>query len=392
MFHKMPFILLFVIGLGVLCQPFISENVQAQIYALSLLLKSLILFVLPYVIFGLLFKTAMQLSKQATKMVFWILLFICCSNFISTMLSYNMGKLVCHFDLSIALPSEQLSLEPAWVVTFPKWISNSIAMFAGLTLGAAFSFIRGSWAEKFSLYLEKSVHKILLCIFGCMPLFVLGFILKLTHDGSLVNIVKDYALIFAIIALSVFTYIACIYWVSSHFNFNKLCSSIKNMLPAGLAGFSSMSSAVAMPLTIVGAEKNTQSSDIAKAVIPVTVNVHLIGDCFAIPIFAFAILKSFGLAEPAFFTYLLFALYFVIAKFSVAAIPGGGIIVMLPILEGYLGFDAEMMSLITALYILFDPVITCANILGNGGFAMAFSQFFKRIKKQKLIRTSKNAN
>jgi Na+/H+-dicarboxylate symporter len=67
---------------------------------------------------------------------------------------------------------------------------------------------------------------------------------------------------------------------------------------------------------------------------------------------------------------LTFALYFVLAKFSVAAIPGGGILVMLPILESQLGFTAEMGSMITALYILFDPVITCANVLGNGGFAM----------------------
>jgi Na+/H+-dicarboxylate symporter len=30
-----------------------------------------------------------------------------------------------------------------------------------------------------------------------------------------------------------------------------------------------------------------------------------------------------------------------------------------------------MLSLITALYILFDPLITAANVLGNGAFAMA---------------------
>jgi Na+/H+-dicarboxylate symporter len=53
----------------------------------------------------------------------------------------------------------------------------------------------------------------------------------------------------------------------------------------------------------------------------------------------------------------------------VAAIPGGGIVVMLPILESCLGFNSEMLSLITALYILFDPVITSANVLGNGMFA-----------------------
>jgi Na+/H+-dicarboxylate symporter len=130
-----------------------------------------------------------------------------------------------------------------------------------------------------------------------------------------------------------------------------------------------MSSAASMPLTIIGAENNATNKEVARFVIPATVNIHLVGDCFAIPIFAYAVLKSFGMAEPSLINYLIFTLYFVLAKFSVAAIPGGGIIVMLPILERYLGFNAEMMSLITALYILFDPVITCANVLGNGAFA-----------------------
>ncbi len=48
------------------------------------------------------------------------------------------------------------------------------------------------------------------------------------------------------------------------------------------------------------------------------------GDCFAIPIFAFAVLKNFGHFEPAFMDYFIFAVYFMLAKFSVAAVPGGG--------------------------------------------------------------------
>jgi len=61
------------------------------------------------------------------------------------------------------------------------------------------------------------------------------------------------------------------------------------------------------------------------------------------------VMKNFGFDQPELWAYLTFAFYFVMAKFSVAAIPGGGIIVMLPILENCLGFNAEMMSLITAL-------------------------------------------
>ena len=159
------------------------------------------------------------------------------------------------------------------------------------------------------------------------------------------------------------------YFVLEKFNLSKSVISIKNMLPAALSGFSTMSSAASMPLTIIGTEKNAKNKDLVHTVIPATVNIHLVGDCIAIPCFAYAILKNYNLPQPELYTYIIFTFYFVLAKFSVAAIPGGGIIVMLPILDKYLGFNTEILSLITALYILFDPFITSANVLGNGAFA-----------------------
>ena len=55
---------------------------------------------------------------------------------------------------------------------------------------------------------------------------------------------------------------------------------------------------------------------------------------------------------------------------------------MLPILDKYLGFNTEMLSLITALYILFDPFITSANVLGNG----AFARIIDKLDLRKTIR------
>jgi Na+/H+-dicarboxylate symporter len=63
----------------------------------------------------------------------------------------------------------------------------------------------------------------------------------------------------------------------------------------------------------------------------------------------------------------------------VAAVPGGGIIVMLPVLEQHLGFSNEMLSLIMMLYILFDAVSTTANVLGNGAFSVIFTKIFRKI-------------
>lgn len=377
MFRKMPLLLLAMILLLSLTHRWLPLELKSALYGISLALKSLIVFVLPFLIFGLLFKTSVQMAKKASKWVLVILGAICLSNFLSTMISYLIGSGVYHFDLSLALSTGTGSATPLspfhlWSENYllPKLIGNSHAMFAGLLLGILCGWLKPSAGEKIGLYFEKWIGLFLKLFLYVIPLFIAGFIINMLHEGMMGLILRAYALIFIVVATTVFTYIALVYWAANGFQKKIFVQNLKNMLPAAIAGFGSMSSAAAMPLTLIGTQKNSKNPDMAKSIIPATVNIHLIGDCFAIPIFAFAILKSFGMAEPAFGSYLIFAVYFVLAKFSVAAVPGGGILVMLPILETYLGFSGEMLSLITALYILFDPLITSANILGNGGFAM----------------------
>jgi Na+/H+-dicarboxylate symporter len=384
MFRKMPFILLALILLTAVIHPWMPLQMQACLYGVSLSIKSLIVFSLPLIIFGLLFKTAVGLAQKASTMIFMIVAMICLSNFFSTMLSYSVGRIAYGFDLSMTFPAAGAELQPIWAVTLPQWIGNDQAMLAGLALG----MILGWWkprraaivAEQVDLLIGKLLRKFLYII----PFFILGSIVKMLHDNVMKSILQNYGMIFALTAFFVFLYIAILYFLASRGRTTSFLQCLKNMMPAALAGFGSMSSAAAMPLTILGTEKNAQNPGLARSIIPATVNIHLIGDCFAIPIFAFAVMKSFGVAEPAFASYLVFACYFVLAKFSVAAVPGGGILVMLPILEQYLGFDATMLSLITALYILFDPVITCANVLGNGGFAMACSNLLPSERKKNV--------
>lgn len=374
MLHKMPFILALIIALIILLDPYMPLQTKEALYALSLTIKSAIIFTLPFIIFMLLFKTVSQLASRATKMILIIVAAVCCSNFISTLLSYVIGSNIYQLDLSLSMPSEALSLHPLWSLSFPKFIGNDIAMLLAVVLGLASAFVNPTLASSLSSYFEKWVNNLLKLILLVIPFFIAGFVIKMVHDKALESIVRDYALIFVVVALAQFTYISFVYFAACRFNITEFIRCVKNIIPAAISAFGSMSSAASMPLTIIGTEKNTENPDLTRLCIPATVNIHLIGDCFAIPIFAFAVLKNFGMPEPAFATYLIFALYFVLAKFSVAAVPGGGILVMLPILETHLGFNAEMSSLITALYILFDPVITCANVCGNGGFALVLNR------------------
>jgi Na+/H+-dicarboxylate symporter len=332
-------------------------------------MKSLIIFLLPAIIFCLLFSAVVNLASRATYLVGLILLLVCCSNYTTTFLSHYIGMIVYHFDLSLMTPEQIQGMTPAWSFELPKLLPNNIAMFSGLALGLLASFVNGHGARRFALMLDKFVAIIMKLIASLIPFFVAGFIVKLQADGLIRMIVHDYTRIFLVIVAVQYTYILLAYFLLNGVRFRKTAQALNNMLPAALGGFSTMSSAASMPLTIIGVENNTENKELARSVVPATVNVHLVGDCIAIPIFAYAIMKSFGIAEPSLATYVIFTFYFMLAKFSVAAVPGGGIIVMLPILEAYLGFNSSMLSLITALYVLFDPVSTCANVLGNGAFA-----------------------
>jgi Na+/H+-dicarboxylate symporter len=77
--------------------------------------------------------------------------------------------------------------------------------------------------------------------------------MKLIHDKVIENIIYDYALIFLLVAMAQYSYIFSLYLIANNFKLKSFLSSIKNMFPAALTGFGSMSSAAALPLTLIGA-------------------------------------------------------------------------------------------------------------------------------------------
>lgn len=369
MFSRMPILLGVIIFLVVILGSHISINIAQALFGISLTIKSLIIFLLPFIVFMLLFKAVSHLSNDASKIILFIFTGVILSNFVATSFSQIIGRWIYNQDISINMPEQSKELAATLYFEFPSLIENKYAMFMGIIAGFLSTKLSKDYTERLNKIFSYIVSILMKLIIVLIPVFIIGFILKLQKDGIIIQIIKNYMLIFLTIALAQYSYIILGYLIISKFKFSRAIIYIKNMLAAAISGFSTMSSAASMPLIIVGTEKNSSNKDLVHTVIPATINIHLIGDCIAIPCFAFAILKSYGGVLPDFSVYLLFTIYFVLAKFSVAAVPGGGILVMLPILEQYLGFSPEMLSLITALYILFDPVITSANVLGNGLFA-----------------------
>ncbi len=366
MFRQMPFIMIFIIIACVVIDFFAPLIIKQFLYSISMTIKGIIVMLLPVIIALLLFKTMVSLASKATKMVAILLVVVCSSSLTATLLSRFLGEAIYGLSFSMLKPSETEGLTSLWSINFPSLISNDQAILCGILFGVILAKLKPHFALKAAAISDKLVNVILGNFIYIIPFFISGFIIKMQYEGVIASIIGHYFSVFLVVICGQYLYITLIYWLLSGFSKNRLLADLKNMIPAVISGFSTMSSAASMPLTIKAAENISKNKSLAKAIVPVTANIHLIGDCFAIPIFAYAVIKSFGIEEPSISNYLIFSIYFVLAKFSVAAVPGGGILVMIPILEKYLGFNSDMISMITALYILFDPVITAANVLGNG--------------------------
>lgn len=267
----------------------------------------------------------------------------------------------------------------------PGYLPNAAALFSGIIAG----FILSKWAHTLALRISKRlewlVTHILDGFFYLIPLFVTGFLMQLQHDGKISIILHDYTSVFLMVALAQFAFIFTAFFLLNSCNIRLFLTSLRNMLPAAISAFTTMSSAATMPLTIMGAESNARNKFLARSVIPTTVNIHMIGDSIAITIFIYAIMKSYGMPEPSLMAFLGFCFYYMPAKFTVVGIPGGGVLVIYGLLKHYFGFTDEMSALMTSIYILFDPVITCANVLGNAAFSKLIDKIVKLPSSPRVV-------
>lgn len=368
--------------LAIVGGPALPKTGVAFFYSISLTLKEGILFLLPFVIFAFLFSSIITFGTGAFRFLAVLLPMVVLSNGFSAFMSYIAGSAFLDYvgDLS-PIPDLPNALAPLWSVTIPVILKNDQALLLSLVTGSIAVFVNNEKPAMIAGHLTNGANFILNRLFlPIMPLFVGGFLLKMGYEGTITLLYDDYAVILLGSIAIQLTYIVLFYGIGTSFNWSKWIHAIKSMAPALMAGFSTMSSASALPVTLKGAERAGADNDIARAVVPTTVNIHLLGDTLSTPLMALAVIKGFGGTLPDMATYLGFLVPFVLIRFAVAAVPGGGILMALPIFETHLHMTPPMLSLLVALYILFDPITTAMNVFGNGSFALVFQRIYKKVR------------
>ncbi len=362
-------------------------DIKSFLYAISVSIKVGLIFVLPFVIFSLVFSSVTKLGASALRYILIIVPLICASNFTNTNLSYFVSRIFSGVIKVTPITQSAVKLEPFFSFQLINPITNDMALLSAAVLGILFGFLKNGWSEKVSGLLDGFSNAFFKILVPIMPFFIVGTALKLQHDGMLKIMCEQYMPVLLVFVGTAYSYVFLQFLILTGFNFARTGACLRNIFPAIVTALGSMSSVAALPMSIKAAEKNlslrpdsdkAREKSIAGIIVPSTVNIHLVGDCFFIPMLALAVMSSFGMELPSISQYLIFSLHFVLAKFAVAAVSGGGILVMLPIMQAYLGFSSDMLAFITALYVLFDPIITACNVAGNGAMALIFDRISQK--------------
>jgi Na+/H+-dicarboxylate symporter len=382
---SLPIQLLFVIGFVFLFGGLFNTYTAQVFYTFSVWFKDALSFLLPFIVFSFVLTGILSFKKNAPIVLLVMLGLIFFSNAFVALMSYTIIRGLLPLGIctvgQAAMLSTDITIDPLYVLSLPLAISSEYAMLAAVGLGLLFSFYPWPVFEKQVNRLKDFIESILnTVIIPLLPLYVFGFLLKIRHEGIFVQLIQQYgSTVFLLVAMQI-SYLVGIYFVAAGFSLQAALRAINNALPSYLTAFSTMSSTATVPVSVVAATKNTGDRALASMAMPIMANVHLLGDAIGVPVLAMVTMTLYQVCLPSLIAFIHFIFYFCISMFAVSGIPGGGIIVISPILKTVFGFTPEMVSIIITLYLLLDSFGTAANVMGDGALVMIVQKVLRKLR------------
>lgn len=363
-------------------------NIVRFFYTVSTALKDILLLLIPFVVFSYLCSAILNLQGQAIFLVFAIFSLVIISNIINVFTAYGAAFFLIDFLKPINFEAIQNpnTVEILWKIPITTVLSADKAMISGLFIG----FIGLSFGAFGHSSLLKTISKIVsnlknwttaalnVSFIPFLPLYVFGFVLKIGFEGELGTLATAYTPVFFLSLIIIYGYLFFWYNIGCNGHLKETFRAIRNIIPAWLTGFSTMSSAATLPITLECVEASTHNPRLTNFIVPATANIHMVGDGINITLTSLALLVMSGSPLPGFSSFLAYVGAYVITKFSGSGIPGGGMIILLPVVEKYLGLSPELCSLVATLYILQDSLMTASNVAGNGALALIANKIFAR--------------
>ena len=373
---SLPVQLLITIFIALLIGDEVDIGVVSFFFSVSELIKSFILAVLPFMLFAFISSALSSLNKDKGLKIIAIIFFgTLVLNFSSIMLAYFASYFISGSKGNIEALNTISNVIYVFDFSIPILIPNTAGLGAGFITGLIASYKQNTKLINFTKKsAEASLKFFKTCFTPIIPLFVFGYILKMVFEKNMIDVLQGNALVILYILLIIFICITMLLAYAADFKISTMKEYTVNIIPAMVTGFSTFSSAAALPLSIKATYHNTKDEVAADVFIPATANAHMISDNISLPIIAIMLMQSFGLPAFSFENYLIFALHAAFYRFAVSPVPAGSSIILMPLMENFLGATGQVTAIMTIFYILFENFGTAGNVAANNALAIIFSK------------------
>ncbi len=370
--------LVFIFVLSFYIHDKLSEYWIRFFFTVSTFLRECLIFLLPFLIFS--FISIAISSVKKVSIIYYLVIAVFISSIFHICMSCFVNFAI-FLDAKTHVLNKTAEIKPLIDFNFFKITDNNMmALFVGICAGIYNAKYNNKYVNLVIHTMSDIIKKIMNNFFiPMLPLFIMGFLLKLLAEGRVYEIFNINLYCFLRLLLYLFLYFCFLMFVICG-SLNRMLEFIKNTYCALIMAFTTSSSAIAFPLSLKASKLNTRDNILVDAIMPFTLCFHIIGDIMLIPFTCMIVTLAFNNPLPNIDSFFIFIAFCLLSQFAVAGLPNATIIVITPILKKYLGFDDVMIAFTVGLYVFIEPFATLVNVLANNVFIIFFQKALNKFR------------
>jgi Na+/H+-dicarboxylate symporter len=339
-------------------------------------------FLVPLIILGLVAPAIADMGKRAGKMLLITVAIAYTATLISGFMSYGTSVGLFPLVINASETANNLAQDNALTAYFsigiPPLMSVMTALFLAFLLGLGITKITGNslknMLDEFKNIISLCIEKVIIPL---LPLHIFGIFLNITQSGQIATMLAVFIKIIGIIFALHVVVLLLQYTIAGIVTKRNPFKLLWTMLPAYFTALGTQSSAATIPVTLQQTLKNKVNEDVADFVIPLCATIHLSGSTLKIVACAIALMLMHGTPVEA-SNMIYFICMLGVVMVAAPGVPGGAIMAAVSVLQSILGFDANQIALMIALYITMDNFGTACNVTGDGAIALIIDKLYKK--------------
>lgn len=371
--------LLLAIGVGAILGINATESAMEVVVAIRGLLSQIIFFTIPLVIFGFIAPAITSLKERASSMLSAMLIMAYLSAVGAAAFAAIAGYSIIP---GLNIPTEIQGLKELpkslFSISIPPIMPVMTALVLAMLSGVAAIWAKAETFEKLLNEIQAMVlHVVKRIVIPILPFFIAATFAQMGYTGRLTQQFPVFFKVILIVLVGHFIWLFLLYLVAGMISGKNPWEVIKHYGPVYLTAVGTMSSAATLPVTLSCARKSkVLPQEVTDFAIPLGSTVHLCGSVLTEVFFCMTIAQMLYGSMPTPGTMTLFIILFGIFAIGAPGVPGGTVMASLAIVQSILGFDADGVGLLLAIFALQDSFGTACNILGDGALALMLRGIF----------------